>query len=99
MLSWEVSHHTSVNTSVVCEPSCTSGVLAATDMSYGLAGSFISSSLWSCRAHADPEVTDKVFFDLTVGGKPAGLHHLHCAPLHICDIEFLVWPTSARCLL
>ena len=27
----------------------------------------------SCSAHADPEVTDKVYFDLTVGGKPAGM--------------------------
>lgn len=26
----------------------------------------------SCRAHADPEITQKVFFDLTVAGKPAG---------------------------
>lgn len=25
-----------------------------------------------CRAYADPEVTQKVYLDLTVGGKPAG---------------------------
>jgi hypothetical protein len=25
-----------------------------------------------CRASAEPEVTEKVFFDVTVGGAPAG---------------------------
>jgi len=33
------------------------------------------TACWQCSARADalaPEVTDRVFMDLTVGGKPAG---------------------------
>lgn len=82
----------------MCETSCTSGVIGATDLSYGLARSSRNLTFLSCSAHADPEVTDKVFFDLTVGGKPAGLHHSHSAAMHTCENELLVWPTYAQCL-
>lgn len=46
--------------------------------------SAISTEPRLCSAHADPEVTDKVYFDLTVGGKPAGLTPPPVCPVCMC---------------